>query len=191
MLGETRMIDLIRQGTSDLRAAVAAAGQNSLHSGAELAVINGGPGITGRDGTTMIAPKRFTLHMYYGGQFHVLPQTWRLPMSFGPLDLWMQWWLGDVRNDVPPLKILQGRDVYHLDFIMAEEGRGTTRKACKILCDIRFLMVYLENKVRATGKWVETHTVSSVLAMYDEVLVDNKLVVNDGNNQHIYAAIPS
>ena len=62
----------------------------------------------------------------------------------------MQWWLGDVRNDVPPLKILQGRDVYHLDFIMAEEGRGT-RKACKILCDIRFLMVYLENKVRATG----------------------------------------
>jgi hypothetical protein len=27
--------------------------------------------------------------------------------------------------------------------------------------------------------------------MYDEVLVDNKLVVNDGNNQHIYAAIPS
>ena len=150
MLGETRMIDLIRQGTSDLRAAVAAAGQNSLHSGAELAIINGGPGITGRDGTTMIAPKRFTLHMY-GGQFHVLPQTWRLPMSLGPLDLWMQWWLEDVRNDVPPLKILQGRDVYHLDFIMAEEGRGTTRKACKILCDIRFLMVYLENKVRATG----------------------------------------
>ena len=102
-------------------------------------------------------------------------------MSLGPLDLWMQWWLGDVRNDVPPLKILQGRDVYHLDFIMAEEGRGT-RKARKILCDIRFLMVYLENKVRATGKWVETHTVSSVLAMYYEVV--ETLVVNDGNNQH-------
>ena len=69
-------------------------------------------------------------------------------MSLGPLDLWMQWWLGYVRNNVPPLKILQGRDVYHLHFIMAEEGCWVTRKGCKILCHIRFLMVYLENKDR-------------------------------------------
>ena len=97
-------------------------------------------------------------------------------MSLGSLDLWMQRRLVNVKNDVPPLKILQGRDVYHLHFIMAEEGCWVTRKGCKILCHIRFLMVYLENKVRAsTVKWVKTHTVSSVLAMYYEV---DKLVVS-------------
>ena len=43
-MGETRIIDLIRQETSDLKAAVAtAAGKNSLHSGAEIPVIHGGP----------------------------------------------------------------------------------------------------------------------------------------------------
>ena len=40
--------------------------------------MHGGPGNTGGDGNTMIAPpKRFTLHSMYCGQFHVLPQTWR------------------------------------------------------------------------------------------------------------------
>jgi hypothetical protein len=105
----------------------------------------------------------------HGGGYH---------MSLGSLDLWMQRRLGNVKNDVPPLKILQGRGVYHLHFIVAEEGCWVTRKGwCKILCDsIRFLMVYLENKVRAsTVKWVKTHTVSSVLAMYYEV---DKLVVS-------------
>ena len=82
MLGETRMIALIRQGTSDLRAAVAAAGQNSLHSGAELAVINGGPGITGRDGTTMIAPKAvYTTYVW-----------WAIPCSTPDMEVTNESW---------------------------------------------------------------------------------------------------
>jgi predicted DNA-binding transcriptional regulator len=36
-------------------------------------------------------------------------------MSLGTFDLWMQWWLGYVRNNVPPLKILQhlSRRLWH------------------------------------------------------------------------------
>jgi hypothetical protein len=43
-----------------------------------------------------------------GGTFHVIPQAWHFP-SCTPLQLWIQWLLGDTVNGVLPLKMLDGQ----------------------------------------------------------------------------------
>ena len=86
----------------------------------------------------------------------------------GPLVLWQQWLLGDFVQNIPPLKILTVKDVAHLDALPAQEGERR-REARKILADIRFLMNYIEEKVRETGQWTDNHNPTSVSQMYRSV----------------------
>ncbi len=47
------------------------------------------------------------LHVY-DGKLHLLPQTWRFPSGAGPLDMWLQRWLGDFINGMGQMRsILQ------------------------------------------------------------------------------------
>ena len=56
--------------------------------------------------------KDFKFH-FFDGKFHILPQGWIIPnlkfQSFVTM-----WLLGDKSNGVPPLKVLQSKDVKHL-----------------------------------------------------------------------------
>jgi hypothetical protein len=58
-----------------------------------------------------------------------------------------------------PLEDIAGTDVKHLDSVVGHVGR----KAIKILCDLRFLMEYIEERVRLVGKWnSRNHSVESM-----------------------------
>jgi hypothetical protein len=175
---EAQMIQLLRQGTQDLREHNATLAANAGHLGVALAGVipDGGQ----QHQAAVPAPRqRYNLHLY-GGQFHILPQTWRFP-SLGPLAMWLQWWLGDFCQDIPPLKLLQTKDVNHLDFIEIEPGQRR-RLAQKILNDLKFLMGYIELKVRDAGLWTENHTAASVVVMYQGVA--NFFVVRDDAPRH-------
>jgi hypothetical protein len=75
-----------------------------------------------------------------------LPQDWRFP-SVGVLMLWQTWLLGDTVQNVPPLHMLSANDVAHLDALPLEQ-RTRRRHARKTLSDVRYLMNYVESKVR-------------------------------------------
>lgn len=121
------------------------------------------------------APK-FCAH-YYGGGIHRVPVAYRLPHC-GTRDFWRQWWIGDDDIQVPPLRILTAKDVNHLDAIPISEDekhrrtgkyKMNRRRATKTLCDIRFLMKYVESLVKEVGALTDQITPNSVDAMFDSV----------------------
>jgi hypothetical protein len=126
------------------------------------------------------ARHRWRLHVY-GGTFHVLPQQWRFP-SCSPLQLWIQWLLGDTVNEVPPLKMLNGQDVAHLDALPLPAG-SRRRKARKILCDLRFMMNLVERMVRLNDSWADEHTLESANEMFRTV--SHHFVLEDEGVRHI------
>jgi hypothetical protein len=119
------------------------------------------------------------LHLY-GGTFHVLPQQWRFP-SCTPIQVWVQWLLGDTVNEVPPLKMLTGSDVVHLDGIPLPAG-SRRRLARKTLCDLRFVMNVIERNVRRNGRWTDEHTLESVNGMFQTVAT--LFVLADDHTRH-------
>ena len=118
----------------------------------------------------------YRLHVY-GGVLHRVPADWRFPRC-GVLDLWRQWWIGDSVRHIHPLRLLKIEDVQHLDRIPLDEneqhgrnGRfGNQRRAAKrTLCDLRFLMNWITNKVESVGAKEEVITLSSVDRMFQAV----------------------
>jgi hypothetical protein len=126
------------------------------------------------------------LHLY-GGTFHVIPQQWRFP-SCTPLQLWSQWLLGDTVNEVPPLKMLNGPDVAHLDGVPLPAG-ARRRKARKTLCDLRFLMNLVEQRVRQNDSWIEEHTLESANEMFRSAatlfVLENAPLRHIRRNEHL------
>jgi hypothetical protein len=160
----------IRDGTSDIRNQMEA-----MALGAGLGLGGAPPG----QGGPVVPPQarhRWRLHVC-GGAFHVLPQQWRFP-SCTPLQAWTQWLLGDTVNEVPPLKMLTGLDVAHLDALPLAAGTRRPRLARKVLSDLRFLMNVVERMVRLNGNWTEEHTLESVNAMFQ--IVANHFVLEGG-----------
>jgi hypothetical protein len=76
--------------------------------------------------------------------------------------LWQTWLLGDTVQNVPPLHMLSANDVAHLVALPLE--RGTRRRPArkKTLSDIRYLINYVESKVREAGQWTEEHNPTTV-----------------------------
>jgi len=118
----------------------------------------------------------YRLHVY-GGVLHRVPADWRFPRC-GVLDMWRQWWIGDSVRHIHPLRLLKIEDVQHLDRIPLDEteqhgrnGRfGNQRRAVKrTLCDLRFLMNWIANKVETAGAKEEVITLSSVNRMFEAV----------------------
>ncbi|KAG7361501.1 hypothetical protein IV203_036602 [Nitzschia inconspicua] len=114
-----------------------------------------------------------TLHMY-GGGFHRVPADWRFPRC-GVQDLWRQWWIGDTVRQVPPLCTLEHVDVKHLDNLpLADDemhgrtgGYGARRRLSKkTLCDMRFLMNWVAERVEAAGHRENNITISVVDRMF-------------------------
>ncbi|KAG7343378.1 hypothetical protein IV203_016157 [Nitzschia inconspicua] len=110
----------------------------------------------------------------YGGGFHRVPADWRFPRC-GVQDLWRQWWIGDTVRQVPPLRSLEHVDVKHLDNLpLADdemhgrtEGYGARRRLSKkTLCDMRFLMNWMTERVEAAGHRENNTTISAVERMF-------------------------
>ena len=68
----------------------------------------------------------------------------------------------------------------HLDGVAGHSGR----KSHKILCDLRFLMEYIKEQVRLVGRWNSSHTVESIIDMYDAVVDDYLVIRDDGPSGH-------
>ena len=92
---------------------------------------------------------------YFDGCFHCVLKDWHFP-CIGILDTWKQWWIGDSVQGIPPLRVLDLKDLEFLDAIplSEEEQHGQTgpnknqcRPACKTLCDLKFLMLYITDKL--------------------------------------------
>jgi hypothetical protein len=119
----------------------------------------------------------------HGGMLSMLPATWRFPTS-GALHVWQLWNLGNRVEGTPPLKIIKANDVKFVNRLPLQDNEKR-RPARKTLCDLKFLMTFIEDKIRAKGKWVEDHTFASVTQMYTEVadelvLRGDSLRANDG-----------
>jgi hypothetical protein len=164
----------IRDGTREIRENMS---RLALRAGVPL----GGPAPGQGPVVPPQARHRWQLHVY-GGVFHVLPQQWRFP-SCTPLQLWVQWLLGDTVNEVPPLKMLNGPDVAHLDALPLPPGSTRRRPARKILCDLRFLMNVVERMLRLNGRWTEEHTLESANEMFQTVA--NHFILEGVGPRHI------
>jgi hypothetical protein len=123
--------------------------------------------------------QRYTVH-YYKGRYHVLPQTWRFP-SAGVLMMWQQWLLGDYVQNIPPLKILSSNDVVHLDALPLAAGEKR-RPARKVLADLRFVMMYIEMKVREADRWTDEHNATSIAQMFRAV--EHHFIIASSNRSH-------
>ena len=64
---------------------------------------------------------------YFYGCFHCVPKDWCFP-CIGVLDTWKQWWIGDSVWGIPPLRILDSKDLEFLDAIplLEEEQHSWT-----------------------------------------------------------------
>ena len=175
------MIELIRQGTLELKSAVNEVGAYSRRAAEELGGVCNTHEPNHLPGVAIMTQQRYVLHMY-DWKFHVLPKTWRFP-CLGPFDMWLQGWLGDGQLNIPLLKILQGKDVVHLDCRVGHDSIKQLQKARKTLADLKFLMTYLETNVKEKSHWVEHHAVATVVAMYHTV-AHLLLVCDDFTHHH-------
>ena len=123
------------------------------------------------------AGRRYNVH-FYGGGIHRLPQDWRFPRC-GVFGLWRQWMIGDDVRNVPPLRDLHPREYKHIDVLpLSEEERHgrcgghaeRRRPSRKILCDMRYLMRFISNKITERGVYQPEITPSSVDAMFMDVV---------------------
>ena len=55
-----------------------------------------------------------------GYSWHYVPKDWCFP-CIGVLDAWKQWWIGDSVRGIPPLRMLDSKDLEFLDAIPLSE----------------------------------------------------------------------
>jgi hypothetical protein len=103
-----------------------------------------------------------------------------------PLQLWIHWLLDDTVNKVPPLRMLNGLDVAHLDALPLAVGTRR-RRARKIPCDPQFLMNVAEQMVRLNGRWTEEHTLESVNGMFQTVA--NHFILEADGARHMQRGV--
>ena len=87
---------------------------------------------------------------------------------------------GRPSQNIPPLRVLKACDVKHIDSVPLSEmelrGRAVTgrnankrRPSRKTLNDLRFLMKYMETKIKDAGAWTDEHSLENVDVMYQAV----------------------
>jgi hypothetical protein len=110
----------------------------------------------------------------YNGKFNRVPKDWRVPKG-GVFDLWRQWWIGDSVRQIPPLQILEPKELKHLNLIplAPEELKGRTgkykdrrRDISKTWSDIRKIMKFILDNVIARGAFEDTITPAAVDRMF-------------------------
>ena len=95
--------------------------------------------------------------------------------------MWQQWLLGDYVQNIPPLKILSSNDVVHLDALPLAAGEKR-RPARKVLADLRFVMMYIEMKVREADRWTDEHNATSIAQMFRAV--EHHFIIASSNRSH-------
>ena len=117
---------------------------------------------------------------YFDGHFHHDLKDWCFP-RIGVLDTWKQWWIGDSVWGIPPLRMLDSKDIEFLDTIpLSEEeqhgrmgpNKNRCRPARKTLCDLKFLMLFITDKVVAAGRFMDVITRASVVDMFSVVATE-------------------
>jgi hypothetical protein len=105
-------------------------------------------------------------------------------------DLWRQWWIGDGRRQIPPLRYLDLEDVKHIDKkpVSEQERHGRRgkfkekrRKAVKIMSDINYLIKFIRKKLEEKGMWMQKNepiTQRRINEMFaavnDEFMINNR-----------------
>ena len=83
--------------------------------------------------------------------------------------MWQLWMLGNRHLQVTALRLLCGSDLKHLDAATArEEGKTTqkVRRAVKGFCELKYLMKFIEERVRERGAFHGNPSVEQVIEMY-------------------------
>jgi hypothetical protein len=118
----------------------------------------------------------YRLHFYLG-RYHRVPIDWRFPRC-GVQDLWRMWWIGDTVRQIPPLRFLETIDVNHLDKVNLDDTethgralpfRKKRRPASKMMCDLRFLMKFVNDLVEREDAIEDMITLTTVDKMYSLV----------------------
>jgi hypothetical protein len=137
---------------------------------------------------------RYNLH-YYNGLYHLVPEDWRIPRC-GVKDLWIQWWIGDMVRNIPPLRRIKNIDVRHINSLPLGKDethrrtgkyKGQRRSCSKLLCDMKFLMNSLTKIVDDHGKLEKVITIGSVEKMYE--LVSKRLIHKDRDLQKMWLTV--
>jgi hypothetical protein len=140
----------------------------------------------------------FTNRHSYLGTWHRVPRDWEFPRC-GVRDLWRQWWIGDGRRQIPPLRYLDLEDVKHIDKkpVSEQERHGRRgkfkaqrRKAVKIMSDINYLIKFIRKKLEAKGKWIKRHdpiTQRRINEMFAEV--NDEFMINNRDVQKSWITV--
>jgi hypothetical protein len=125
-------------------------------------------------------PRQRRATSYFGvtdGRIQRLPLDWRFPDG-NPMQLWMQWNIGDSSKQVPALRVLDVKDFAFLDNIpLSEEeqkhhkGRknkdNTRRPSRKTYSEMKFFCRYVEEKAAEAGLDVNNQSVQNVQRMFE------------------------
>jgi hypothetical protein len=135
---------------------------------------------------------------YYLGSYHRVPKEWDFPRC-GVRDLWRQWWIGDRRRQIPPLRMVDIVDVRHIDKRPVSEQeihgrrglyRMNRRSATKILSDIRYIINYIKSRLALQNIGFEPNepiTLRKVNFLY--AAVQNEFFVNPRDVQNSWLTV--
>jgi hypothetical protein len=141
--------------------------------------------------------KTYEAH-FYKGIWHRVPFTWRFPKG-NTLSLWRKWWTGNDRMQIPPLSLIDIKDVKHIDDLPLSEdeikvkkpgpaNKHLRRKQSKNLADMRFLMRAITKLVEEKGSGIPNQiSTSSVDRMFAEV--SNHLVIGARDEQKQWLSV--
>jgi hypothetical protein len=129
---------------------------------------------------------------------HRVPESWEFPRC-GVRDLWRQWWIGDRRRQVSPLRFVKLPDVKHLDKrpITEEERHGRRgkfknkrREARKVLCDINFIIKFIRKKLEEKNLYFKKNepiTQRKVNNMFEAI--NGEFMVNERDLQKSWLSV--
>jgi hypothetical protein len=129
---------------------------------------------------------------------HRVPESWEFPRC-GVRDLWRQWWIGDSRRKVSPLRFIDIKDVKHLDKrpITEQERHGrrgkfknNRREARKVLADIKYIIKFIRKKLEAKNLWFQQNEVIThrrINNMFEAV--NDEFMVNDRDVQKSWLSV--
>lgn len=113
--------------------------------------IEGPPAQESQAATHNVSPAMTRAHMW-GGKFHPVPQDFSFPDA-STLIAWQYWVCGDREKELPLLRSLTPDDM-------------SSKNMRKRLCDFKFLMQIMEEKVKEIGEWKDNITVQEANEMF-------------------------
>jgi hypothetical protein len=135
----------------------------------------------------------FMLRTNPRGEISRLPNDFEFPKG-GMYDCWVQWNVGHIDRQIPPLQSLTPKEFQFIDDMAKSESekrcqRGPTkykdkrRPSRKTYCDMKFLCNYIESKASGAGSDTTDRALVNVRKMFD--LAAQDLIIPGENNQRM------